>query len=32
MGELMLMIARESMTLIKRNTHDTESTMTRKQY
>ncbi|HZC67144.1 MAG TPA: hypothetical protein VE201_00865, partial [Nitrospirales bacterium] len=31
MGELMLMIARESMTLLKRNTPDITSKMTRKQ-
>lgn len=31
MGELMLMIARESMTLLKRNTPDIASKMTRKQ-
>ena len=31
MGELMLMIARESMTLLKRNTADIDSKMTRKQ-
>src|SRR3989442_2413504 len=31
MGELMLMIARESMTLVKRNTPDIASKMTRKQ-
>jgi len=31
MGELMLMIARESMTLLKRNTPGLASKMTRKQ-